>query len=148
MVGAFRFAAPVGHKQADVEEPALDFCFAVAHDLERALAKADGREAWDAGEAFLRARVYRVDAPCVDVDGRSAQCGHGVDDGETVVLEREPHKGFGVGFGAGRGFRLYEGEDLRVGIGLERFFDLIDVDRRLSRRDIDMIADVLRACLN
>jgi len=99
------------------------------HTLHHGLGERHRREARRAGKALLARRIDRVDFPLVDLDGRSAERGDGVDDHQRAVLVRNLGKQLGVGLRAGGGLRVHEADDLGVLVLLQRVFELLRVDR-------------------
>ncbi len=129
VIGTLGPCAPVSHHQVQIQEPALDLALAVANLFQGALVEADRRDAGGAGEAFLGTRIDGVDSPLVNLDRRTTQGGHRVNDRQAVIFVGELHKLGDIGLGSGRGLCMHHGDDRRIGMCLESVFQLVAIDR-------------------
>ena len=87
---------------------------ALAQPFHGARRNGDGREAWRTAQSLLRATVGDVDAGLVDFDGHGAERGDAVGDDQRAHFMRGRADGFAALEGAGGGFGLDVGHDLRL----------------------------------
>ena len=124
VIGALGALAPVTHNQVEIEEPALHPGLAIPDLVDRALAEGDRRQAGNAGETFLGAGIDRVEAPFIHPDRGAAEGSHAIGDHQAIVLVGQFPHALGVGLGAGGSLGVNEGDDLRIGVLIQRLLQL------------------------